>query len=74
MNVDLKEQYIYINNWGRLMLPASALPALSKALLVDTEYVDGRQTIKLKKDDVISFTMVPKDELAAAVAAFKLEG
>lgn len=74
MHIDPKEQYARIESWGSLMLPLKFVHMLEKAALVDTEYRDGRNRIKLKKDGgLISFVMVPKEDVIAAIAAHKLE-
>lgn len=74
MNIDPNKQYVKITTWGTLMLPIDLVELLEKAVMVDTEYAEGRHVVKLKKDSSLSFTMVPKEEVAAAVAAYKLEG
>jgi len=73
MPVDPKEQYVRIETWGALMLPLKVVALLENAALIDTEYRDGRNVVKLKRDGAISFVMVPKEDVAAAIAAQRLE-
>ena len=71
--VDPKEQYVRIDSWGSLLIPLKLVPHLENAALVENEYRDGRNTIKLKKDGSLNFHMVPKEDVAAAIAAQRLE-
>lgn len=74
MQIDPKEQYVRIDSWGSLMIPLKFVHMLEKAAVVDSEFRDGRYHIKLKKGGgPISFVMVPKEDVVAALAALRLE-
>jgi hypothetical protein len=71
-NLDPKEQYVRIDTWGYLLIPLKHVPMLEKAAIVDVDYHDGKHIIKIKNTN-ISVTMVPKEDVAAAIAAKRLE-
>jgi hypothetical protein len=69
-----KEQYVRLESWGSLLVPIRLVSTFEHVVRIETEYVSGRTIIKLREhSDALCFTMVPKEDVIAAIAVWKLE-
>jgi hypothetical protein len=70
--MEIKGNYILVEGYGTLLVPAKYMNLLEHCVLVRRPYRDGKHQLEWANEE-LSFKIIPEREVCAAYAAGQLE-